>query len=176
MSSITHPFRRTAAALALGLAFLVGASTATASPAHAPTWVSTKGKTVSLTLIAAYTNVLSGFNFNGAGDGKMTITVPFGDKVNVTFTNKGALPHSAQIVAFSKRLPVSTVPDAFKGAHSPNPTAGAGKGKTQKFSFTVNKAGNFLLICAVPGHAPAGMWDNFVVSRTAKSASVVIKK
>jgi len=150
-----------------------------ASAAHktsAPTWVSTKGKVVSLTLIAGYDNNASGFNFNGAAKGQMTVTVPLGDKVNVTLSNKAPLPHSAQVVAFSKNPPTSTVKDAFNGAHSANPTQGISKGKVQKFSFTANKAGNYLIICAVPGHASAGMWDKLVVSKTAKTASAVIKK
>jgi sulfocyanin len=131
---------------------------------------------VALTLIAAYNSTQGGFNFNGGAAGKLTITVPLGVKVNVTFTNNAPLPHSAQFVAYAKTPPTSAVSDAFKGAHTPNPTAGTAKGVKQTFSFVANKAGTYLLICAVPGHAAAGMWDNFVVSKTAKAASVVLKK
>jgi sulfocyanin len=154
---------------------LAGPLGASAAPkSAAPTWVTTKGKVVTLTVVAGYGG---GFDFNGAAKGKLTVTVPLGDKVNVVFTNKASLPHSAQIVAFSKNPPSATVPDAFKGANSPNPNTGGLVGKaTQKFSFTANKAGSYLLICAIPGHAAAGMWDNFVVSKTAKTATAVIKK
>ncbi|HVC81383.1 MAG TPA: sulfocyanin-like copper-binding protein [Chloroflexota bacterium] len=157
----------------------VGANAASHPSGHkasAPTWVSTKGKVVNLTLIAAYNNNGSGFNFNGASKGQLTVTVPLGDKVNVTFSNNASLPHSAQIVAFSKTPPTGSVRDAFKGASTANPTSGVVKGKTQKFSFTANKAGNYLIICAVPGHAAAGMWDTLVVSKTAHTASVSLKK
>ncbi len=147
-----------------------------ANQAQAPTWVATKGKTVNLTLIAAYNDAGGGFNFNGGSNGKMTITVPLGDRVNVTFSNNSPLGHSAQIVAFAKSPPVSTVPDAFKGANSPDPTSGVAKGTTQKFSFVANKAGTYLLICAVPGHASAGMWDVLVVSKSAKTASIALHK
>ncbi|MGH2388675.1 MAG: sulfocyanin-like copper-binding protein [Chloroflexota bacterium] len=149
-----------------------------ASAAHktsAPNWVSTKGKVVSLKLVAEFNKNDSGFNFNGASKGQLTVTIPLGDKVNVTFSNNGVLPHSAQVVAFSKTPPTKAVKDAFKGAHSTNLTSGIAKGKVQKFSFTANKAGNYLIICAVPGHASAGMWDKLVVSKTAKSASAVTK-
>jgi sulfocyanin len=157
---------------------LAGPLGASAAPkTAAPTWVTTKGKVVTLTLVADYNSNASGFNFNGAAKGQLTGTVPVGDKVNVVFTNKAPLPHSAQVVAFSKTPPASSVPDAFKGANSPNPTTTGLMGKaTQKFSFTANKAGSYLLICAIPGHAAAGMWDNFVVSKTAKTATAVIKK
>ena len=39
---------------ALGLSLVVGASVVSARQASTPTWITTKGKTVSLTLIAAY--------------------------------------------------------------------------------------------------------------------------
>jgi hypothetical protein len=32
-----------------------------------------------------------------------------------------------------------------------------------------------MIICGYPGHAIAGMWDTFVVSSTAKAASVTFK-
>jgi sulfocyanin len=154
---------------------LAWAGGATAASNKATTWVTTKGKTVNLTLIGAYNNNLGGFNFNGAGKGQMTVTVPRNSIVHVTFKNNASLPHSAQIVAFSSTPPASAVSDAFKGANTPNPTSGSAKGVTQKFTFMATKTGKYLLICAVPGHAAAGMWDNFVVSSSAKTASAVIK-
>ncbi|HWE62622.1 MAG TPA: sulfocyanin-like copper-binding protein [Chloroflexota bacterium] len=167
---------RLAGALALSLTLAAGAGgIASAHQTKAPTWITTKGKTVNLTVTAAYQNAMGGFSFNGYNNGKLTITVPAGDTVNVTFSNDGTIPHSAQIVAGTK-APTSSVSDAFKGAQSPNPTNGTPKGKTQKFSFKASKAGKYLLICAVPGHAAAGMWDNFVVSSSAKSGSIKTSK
>jgi sulfocyanin len=162
---------RIAGALALGLTLVAGASGVSAAHStKTPTWIVTKGKTVNLTLIAAYKG---GFDFNGYSQGKMTITVPVGDKVNVTFSNNAPTPHSAMFVAFSKTpASISSPATSFKGASSPNPMNGTSKGTTQKFSFTTVKAGKYLLICAVPGHAAAGMWDNFVVSSSAKVGSI----
>jgi sulfocyanin len=165
-----------AVAVALGFSPLVGASVVSARQASGPTWATTRGKKVSLTLIAAYDNTQSGFNFNGGANGKMTIIVPHGDVVNVSFTNKASLPHSAEIVAYAKTpAAVTSFAPALKGASTPNPTAGSPSGKTYKFSFTATKAGKFLLVCAVPGHVAAGMWDNFVISKTAKVGSIVSK-
>ncbi|MGH2347316.1 MAG: sulfocyanin-like copper-binding protein, partial [Chloroflexota bacterium] len=53
--------------------------------------------TANLTLVAGYNDTQSGFNFNGAAKGDMTISVPAGANVKVTFSNKGALPHSAVV-------------------------------------------------------------------------------
>jgi sulfocyanin len=167
---------RLAGTLVLGLALLLGAGVMPAAHAATPPPIKTSGKTVALTLIASLGSTQGGFNFNGGANGKLTITVPLGDKVNVTFSNMGPVMHSAQIVAYSKTPPTSAVSDAFKGAHTPNPMAGTAKGVKQTFSFVANKAGTYMLICAVPGHAAAGMWDYFVVSKTAKAASMVLKK
>jgi sulfocyanin len=157
-------------------------------PAHAaaghkaahktPVWLSynAKTKTANLTVIAAYSNVGGGFNFNGFQRGKMTITVPLNTKVMVTFSNDAALPHSVEFVAFAKTPPVTAPAPVFKGAASANYKAGETKGKTDKFTFVANKAGKYLMICPVPGHAVAGMWDNFVVNAKAKTASISISK
>lgn len=167
-----HVNRTVVASCAFAAALLVGTGVAQASPA----WAVTKGKVVNLTLVAAYNQNSSGFNFNGAAKGQMTVTVPLGDTVNVTFSNNAPLPHSAQIVAYSSNPPATAVPDAFKNANSANPTTGSSKGAPQKFSFVANKAGKYLIICAVPGHAAAGMWDTLVVAKGAKAATVTIKK
>lgn len=38
------------------------------------------------------------------------------------------------------------------------------------------KAGKYLMICGVPGHAAAGMWDNFVVSKTVTKGKITTSK
>ena len=167
-----HAPWRLAGVLALGLSVLIGTGQVSAK---GPTWITTSGKTVTLTLIAAYNNAVSGFNFNGGANGKMTVTVPLGYIVHVTFSNNAPLPHSAEIVGFTKTPATAKFSPVFKGASSPNPTStGTIKGKTDRFSFAANKAGSYLLVCAIPGHAAAGMWDNFVVSKSAKTGSVVL--
>jgi hypothetical protein len=171
-----------------------------AGAAATPTWVTTQGKVVHLTLIAAYNNTNAGFNFDGGARGQMTVTVPLGVKVNGTFKNAATTPHDVLIVPYQKTLPTHSVPPAFAGAcygspvcgggggssgpggvppgngtpgPSGGPSQGAGQGGT--FSFVASKAGTYMIICGYPGHAIAGMWDTFVVSSTAKTASVTFK-
>jgi sulfocyanin len=120
--------------------------------------------TPTLTLIANYNNALSGFNFNGYGDGKMVISVPVGAHVDVHFSNKGSIPHSAFITLWSDRTSTSGFATAFKGASTANPTSGTTAGTTQTFSFVASKAGKYALVCAVPGHEAASMWDVFMVT------------
>ena len=38
------------------------------------------------------------------------------------------------------------------------------KGENDAVTFTADKAGEYALICYVPGHAAAGMWINFTVA------------
>lgn len=127
------------------------------------TW-NTSSHTTTLTLVAGLTNAISGFNFNGYGQGQMVISVPVGYHVTVNFSNQGALPHSAEVTpSADKNLP-SNFPLAFPGAASINPGSGIVKGQTANFSFVANKAGSYALVCGVPGHAAAGMWDVFKVT------------
>ena len=136
-----------------------------ASQATGP-WLSWDASThtATLTLIAGYNNTQSGFNFNGAGKGNMMISVPAGTHVQVTFSNKGSLPHSAVITSWSNRSGTGSFPTAFSGSSSPNPASGITAGTTQHFSFTAAKEGTYALVCSVPGHAAAGMWDVFTVT------------
>jgi sulfocyanin len=155
-----------ATALALALPSLLTA--AAHRPAGTPNWlvVNAKTRTVTLTLAAAYKG---GFDFDGDSNGKMVVSVPAGYKVNVTFTNKSAVPHSAVIAAYSKRMSASGITPVFRGASTPDPTSGTSQGKTVHFSFMANKAGTYAIVCAVPGHAVAGMWDVLKVTRGGKA-------
>jgi sulfocyanin len=158
--------------MALALALPGLPATAAHQPAGMPRWlvVDAKARTVTLTLTAAYTSAVGGFNFNGDARGKMTVSVPVGYRVNVIFTNKSTIPHSAVITAFNKRNSVSGFPLAFPGAGSPKPydVRGIGKGKTQRFSFVAKKVGTYAIVCAVPSHAVSGMWDVFKVTPSSK--------
>jgi sulfocyanin len=184
------------AGIGLGLAILEAAgmplrgsanqAAVLASPAQATTWVTTNGTVVNLSLIAGWNNVNVGFNFNGAAHGQMTVTIPLGDKVNVTFTNKAkGVPHNAEIIPFTTNPIAGRVnPPAFPGAETPAPRFRPGQGggfpggasKPLTFSFVAGKAGKYMIICAISGHALAGMWDNLVVSNSLKTASVAFTK
>lgn len=126
-----------------------------------PTWlvVHAKARTVTLTLIAGYNNALSGFNYDGYGNGKMVISVPRGYRVNVVFSNKAQFPHSAVFTPFADKDRQDGYPLAFKGSASPDPADGLLAGSVQRFSFVAGKTGTYALVCGVPGHEPIGMWD-----------------
>jgi ubiquinol-cytochrome c reductase cytochrome b subunit len=120
--------------------------------------------TATLTLIAGYNNAIAGFNFNGFGKGEMVISVPQGYHVTVKFSNQGTLPHSALFTPNADKNLTTNFPLAFPGAASTDPTGGIAKGQTDQFSFVASKPGTYALVCAVPGHAAAGMWDVFKVT------------
>jgi sulfocyanin len=118
-------------------------------------------KTVTLRLVAAQSNALGGFNFDGFGNGQLKVSVPAGWKVTVECSNMGAVPHSCAIVHGAS----DTTP-AFPGAASPNPTVGLTKGEKATFSFTPDRPGGYRIACLVPGHEESGMWDTFTVSES----------
>jgi sulfocyanin len=176
----------TSASVAFNAAGVTTASAASAPPATAPTWVTTKDKVVDLSLVAGWNNANDGFNFDGGAQGKMTVTVPLGSKVVATFKNDTTIPHDVLVIPYMSTLPSHSVTPAFTGARSSfsgagrpgagGPSAGGSSrprtpGPTT-FTFVANKAGTYMIICGVPGHALAGMWDKFVVSSTATVASV----
>ena len=162
-----HGMYALAGATALALALPGVPAAAAHQPAGMPRWLAVSGRTVTLTIIAGYKG--GGFDFNGDSKGKMVISVPAGYTVIVNFSNRGAAPHSAVVTLYNKRTSVSGFPLAFPGARSPNPVSGIGKGKRQRFSFKATKVGKYALVCAVPGHAEAGMWDVFQVTRGGKA-------
>jgi hypothetical protein len=179
---------RLAGSIALGLALLGAAAPAgrIAEAAQAPTWVTTSGKVVHLTLIAGWNNANVGFNFNGGAHGKMVVTIPLGDTVDVSFTNHAkGVPHNVEIIPYTTNPIAGRVnPPAFKGAETPSPQFRPGQGgqggrpsfgssKPLTFSFVANKDGKYMIICAISGHALAGMWDTMIVSSSAKAGSVV---
>ena len=160
---VRHPVRATASAMVLALALPGMYAAASHHPGRAATlrWLvaNAKAHTATLTLIAAYTNTRGGFNFNGYSKGKMVITIPAGYRVTVIFSNKSSVPHSAVFTPDSKKNRNSHFPLAFKGATSPDPTSGITSGTTQRFAFTASRTGTYALVCGVPGHVAAGMWD-----------------
>jgi len=118
-------------------------------------------KTATLKLVAGYNTNLGGFNFNGYGNGRMVVSIPTGWKVTVDFSNQGQLPHSVAIV----HTKTSTAP-AFPGAGLAGGllTSGLAQGKAATFTFVAGAPGTYRIVCLVPGHEAAGMWDTFVVT------------
>jgi len=84
-----------------------------------------------------------------------------------------SVPHEFNIIPYQMPLPHQGVAPAFPGATTYKPGAPLpGRGVRQTATFVATKAGKYLIMCGVPGHAVGGMWDTFIVSNTAKVASV----
>lgn len=123
---------------------------------------------VALTVVAAQGDENGGLNFNGVDKGRLVVTVAAGNNVALTMVNKGAIPHSLQIIPYAQTPPVAAAgPPAFAGAQTPDPVAGTAPGQSATARFTAGKPGRYLLICGVPGHALAGMYGILEVSSSA---------
>jgi len=123
-------------------------------------------KTVNLKVFAAFNSVQGGFNFNGGSAGSQTITVPTGWNINIDVVNKDAIPHSAIIIADTRPIPNAPDKPAIERAYTAHLTDGlpAQNGEDTMNFVAPATPGNYLLACGVPGHAPSGMWINFVVA------------
>ena len=133
---------------------------------------------VNLLLVGAADASLGTMNYNGYGNGDMTIIIPFGWKVKVTFRNKGlgAIPHSLAIVNETIAMPLEGGILAFPRATTVKLVPGLLAGEEDSFEFVANKEGRFLLFCGVTGHGIQGMWDYLIVSKEAKVPSVLVSR
>lgn len=130
------------------------------------TWLVTDVPTKSLQfqLIAGFSGLNGALNFNGFGDGGLTFTVPAGWHVVIHFTNHdGMLPHSAIVIADSLVPIAGATSPAFSQAVTLRVQEGLTATERDDMKFVADKAGSYLLICGVPGHAAAGMWIRFKV-------------
>jgi sulfocyanin len=128
-------------------------------------------KTVALKLFAAHGSVNGGMNFNGASNGGSTITVPVGWSVSWKFTNEDAIPHSAIVLVNKMPFPAQPQEPAIPRAYTNDVTAGLPTNGTDQTTFKASPAGQYVIACGVPGHAPSGMWIHFDVSADAKVPS-----
>jgi hypothetical protein len=122
-------------------------------------------------------------NFNGYGNGQMTLTVPEGWILTLKLWNKSArLPHSIVITTedeFRSKVGQSSGFDAaFVGAYSPaNPINGYIGNSPQPLqsnggTIKLSKAGTYIMTSDVPGHAAQGMWDTLKVDSNATKPSL----
>ena len=102
-------------------------------------------------------------SFNGVAHGGETFVVPLGWTVEIRLRNSDAAPHSARVVSAVDTLPLTLPAASFAGAESANAEAGLSYSRREIFRFKANRAGNYLIACAVPGHASAGMYLRLVV-------------
>jgi plastocyanin len=127
-----------------------------------------EAKTVEILIVAALTNTNHGMNFNGFSKGQAIYTVPLGWRVNVTFKNASAVPHSVVVVDQEMVSELQIGKPYFTGASSPDAMAATAP-KHAKFSFIANEAGEYAFACGFPTHAAAGHWITLKISKEAKS-------
>lgn len=134
-----------------------------------PDWFRVDGTDVEMDIIAGQTNVGNYWNFNGVQNGDMTITVPVGSTVTLNFRNDDPnMAHSVGIHPNFNNAPAQVnVTPVFDGAISSNPTDMAQStlpGESETITFTASEAGEYTMVCYIPGHTIAGMWIRFNVS------------
>jgi sulfocyanin len=136
-----------------------------------PDWFSVDdaAKTVHMTITAGLTDAGNYWNFNGARNGDMAITVPEGYAVTIDFKNNDpSMGHSLGIIAKTSNFGANVQPDpVFEGAITSNPTDmmnATMPGQDETVSFTASQAGQYSMVCFIPGHAATGMWIHFNVS------------
>ncbi len=154
-----------------------GGGTSSQAPAQtAPFYALGKTeKTLNLDLNSGSSQANQGLNFNGFAKGELVVTIPVGWKVSITYKNVDAqMPHSIGVVPWTQRNGMGNFTPAFAGAI---PTANFANGITKSgtpmsISFTADKAGQYAMICGVPGHAMGGMWDELDVSSSVKAPTI----
>ncbi|MDP2957719.1 MAG: sulfocyanin-like copper-binding protein [Longimicrobiales bacterium] len=151
---------------------------ATPPPAAAPTlgemttpeWfhADDAAKTVHMTITAGLTDAKNYWNFNGATDGNMAISVPEGYAVTIDLVNNDpAMAHSLGISTVTSNFGVVDPTPAFEGAITADPvsmTDATLPGETESITFTAAAAGSYSMVCFIPGHAAVGMWVRFIVT------------
>jgi len=139
-----------------------------------PDWmtVDEQNQTVTMEIIAGSTSANNNWNYNGyhAGGNNARIVVPQGYEVTINFENQDDLsPHSVGIDAEVGDYPPTfqSIEPAFDGALSSGATSmseATQPGESETITFTASEAGEYAMVCYLPGHATAGMWIHFRVS------------
>jgi hypothetical protein len=143
-------------------------STQGGGAATVPSWMRVNGNQVELDIVAGATPDNNHWNFNGAANGSMTITVPQGAQVTINFKNSDpAIAHSIGVAPATTPPPATPAAEpAIPGAISQNATDVAQAtltGERETITFTASQPGQYTLLCFIPGHGLAGMWVRFNV-------------
>jgi FtsP/CotA-like multicopper oxidase with cupredoxin domain len=149
---------------------------ATQQPAAAqltmPDWfqVDHDAQTVTMDITAGSTSANNYWNFNGYVGGEGLIVVPEGYEVTINFDNQDpAMAHSIGVDSRLANFPAnfSDPTPVFEGGISSNPTSlteATMPGESETITFTASQAGEYTLVCYIPGHAMIGMYVHFNVS------------
>ena len=124
---------------------------------------------MNLTVTAGSTPDNNYWNFNGYINGQIAITVPEGYTVNLELVNND--PNMAHSAGISSELSNFTMPPAvdpvFEGAITENPQSmidATMPSETETITFVADAAGNYSMVCYIPGHSAIGRWVFFNVS------------
>ena len=148
-----------------------GLAAAPTGPMTTPAWyvVDNAARTVSLTLIAGETSANNYWNYNGATNGSLAITVPEGYAVTIVQVNRDPnMAHSVGILPLPANFAMPPQPNpVFAGAITQNPTSmidATMPGETESITFVASEEGTYALVCLIPGHSAVGMWLYFIVA------------
>jgi plastocyanin len=136
-----------------------------------PAWyqVDHGAQTVTLGITAGLTNKANYWNYNGFTNGEAKIVVPTGYTVTINFVNQDPnMTHSIGVDSRTGGFPAAftSVTPVFEGAISQNALDQANAtatGEEDVVTFVASAAGDYTLVCYVPGHAAVGMWIRFEV-------------
>ncbi|MHB1956439.1 MAG: sulfocyanin-like copper-binding protein [Sulfobacillus sp.] len=156
-------------AAALGAGLLSGCGTV---QTIAVPWLhtDTAAKTVALTLNAGYNSANGYANFNGYANGQMTIQVPLGYRVLVTYNNVGGIPFGFGVYNQFQQLAFNGAGDSVSSMLA-NAGAGVLPGQHAKWQFTASKTGSYRIenlldrIDQQTRPENFGMWVRFDVVR-----------
>jgi len=145
-------------------------------PMTVPDWyvVDNTARTVRLAITAGATPDNNYWNYNGATNGALAITVPEGYRVTIELTNRDPnMAHSLGISAETSNFMVPPQPNpVFPGAITVNPTSmmdATMPGEVETIEFVADRAGTYSMVCYIPGHSAVGMWLFFKVSATGEA-------
>lgn len=88
------------------------------------------------------------------------VTATQGAEVTINFENEGVLEHSWVLVGRGVEPADAALDDALGGATSGIVPAGA----SETFTFAAPPAGDYTVVCTVPGHAIGGMVGTLTVN------------
>ncbi|WP_424949402.1 sulfocyanin-like copper-binding protein [Deinococcus sp.] len=146
----------------------------TASGASAASYVTSNAaaKTATIVVDASQGTAGGGLNFNGVVKGAKSFTVPAGWNVVMQFKNLGTLAHSAVVIkGTTPPVSVTEKDAAFPGAHTSMVMQGLPMNAAATAKFKAATAGDYLIICGVPGHALGGQYLGLKVVAGAKAAT-----
>jgi FtsP/CotA-like multicopper oxidase with cupredoxin domain len=149
---------------------------APSGPMTMPAWftIDSDARTVQLEVVAGQTPDNNYWNYNGAINGDMAITVPEGYRVVINLVNRD--PNMAHSLGIEEPLTNFALPPqpspVFAGAVTQNPTSmidATMPGESEMVEFVAERAGNYMMVCYIPGHTAVGMWLYFNVSASGEA-------